>query len=473
MEFKPHMNAKIYQDIHILSNNNGKIIIPNNKTKLKGSDKEYVEKELYNLINDLNNKFCGNDYLEKILNETNINMNYVMLEYIKHNSNIKGLLFNYSKYSENQPRVKIGVDYIYTGRIKVTRTCLKNLLFWCYNEYDYYTRYDLINDLIRDYEQGKKIKDWIIDFYILDDIINIDNINTYCSIDRFQTVEISMYLLNNNSISFLENQNIALLLDLCDTCNDKMKKSHERFQRTREWIFNNMDWNDLDRVIMYGSTVLHLYGWVTINDCDLLIVPVDLHYSYDNELQQIISDHLNEKKNKDNINDSDDQIENFLEIKDIGGYNWNHVWSDEHLRLYRKLKVNSFQDLVINPSNYFYFQGIKLRHLDFEIIARFKRYAEHRRATDQADIIMIDTLYPFLTEHIIDRKFIEGIELTYNLIHSKKNIQPKEKKEDTNTVINRKEVYDIINNRYTSYITDEMYKTGRKIMKFLKSFEEY
>ena len=255
-----------------------------------------------------------------------------------------------------------------------------------------------------------------------------------------------MYLLNNNSITFLENQDIELLLDICDRCQNKMLESYSKFQNTREWLFTNMNWDDLSRFLMHGSTILHLYGWVPIKDCDFTIIPVEDKYDFDNELINKISN-----------------PPNYIELGYIGSPNWNPDWTFQNIELHKKLGVNSFEDLIINPRNYFYFQGVKMRNLDFEIIARFKR-GQYR---DQADIIMIDTLYPQLTEHLIEKKSTQNY-IQYKL----KNI--KDLPENT-IVINhyRDKVLEEIKKRYTIYILEKLYEYGYDIILFLENTEEY
>ena len=130
--------------------------------------------------------------------------------------------------------------------------------------------------------------------------------------NKKELISASQLVINENSVHFLNNSNIF-----------KFKDNLKRIDHYKKVLAkNNIDFND---IVIGGSFPLSLYGYIPSSDIDFLSIEIN--------------------KNLD---------------KEICSHN-----------SYENLYNKPLNELIYNPDNYFYFNGIKLLKLD--IIIEFKR----------------------------------------------------------------------------------------------------
>ena len=292
----------------------------------------------------------------------------------------------------------------YVKTITLSKQGLRNLLFWYYDDFTYNERlkfiekkmeyidvttynnpicYILFDNINNKHLSGqgsefkKELRNKIMEFsglskdkYRGNDLLHV---NDYF----YQSVEYSQLLLNNNSINVLNNQNCeSVATDIFVIANLKM-------QTLRRVVYSNMSLLEIDRMMMMGGTVFYSYGVRAFNDIDAIII--DIEPSRSPNLTQIVKNMFSSEKSKFY----------FLDAGLQGSAEWKESWTKKNQQILNFLNITSFKDLVLDPANYFYHQGMKIMSLDYEMIKKFMR----NTTVDHVDFMMINLLKP----EIIDR----------------------------------------------------------------------
>ena len=204
----------------------------------------------------------------------------------------------------------------------------------------------------------------------------------YITTNFLETVEISKLYFNKNSLEFLDKQNLKNFMSF------KFWKSRVMFQTIRKWIYKNISLDEHEHIIFFSSIVLYLYGLRNCNDIDLII------YKNINKFNDI----TNTMINKDFI---DSDLFFFLDISVKGTQKWKdhwNIWLNEWSKL---CNYDTFDDIIYNPNNYFYFMGMKIISLNVDIVRRIKR----NRPRSFADLYVIKkNIYNELKLPIIPKK---------------------------------------------------------------------
>lgn len=288
--------------------------------------------------------------------------------------------------------------------ITLSKQGLRNLLFWYYDDFTYAERLNFIEkkmdyiDVTEDNNpicyilfdnvnnkhlsgQGsefkKELRNKIMEFsglskdkYRGNDLLHV---NDYF----YQTVEYSQLLLNKNSISVLNNQNCKAV------ATDNFVIANLKMQTLRKIVYSDMSQLEIDRMLTMGGTVFYSYGIRAFNDVDAILIDIEPSSSHD--LSRIVENMFSDKKSKFY----------FLDAGIQGSSGWNDSWTKKDQKILDFLIIDSFKDLVLDPANFFYHQGMKMVSLDYEMIRKLMR----NRTEDHVDFMMINLIEP----KIIDR----------------------------------------------------------------------
>jgi hypothetical protein len=135
-----------------------------------------------------------------------------------------------------------------------------------------------------------------------------------------------------------------------------------------------------------GGTVFYAYGIRAFNDIDSIFI--DIEPSESHNLITIVEKMFSDKKNKFY----------FLDAGIKGSVQWNESWTKKDKKILDYLNINSYKDLVLNPANYFYHQGLKIVSLDYEMIRKLIR----NRTEDHVDFMMINLINPSIIDQYIE-----------------------------------------------------------------------
>jgi hypothetical protein len=242
----------------------------------------------------------------------------------------------------------------------------------------------------------------------------------------YQTIEYSQIILNENTINFMNKQqskNYQL---------DDFSESNLKMQTLRNILYKSMSLLEIDRLITVGGTIFYAYGVRAFNDVDAILI--DNQPNDSTHLIQLVDKYFSHKGTKFY----------FLDAGIQGSTMWNESWTKKDAKILNFLGIEDFKDLVLDPKNHFYFQGIKMATLEYEMLRKLIR----NRTEDHVDFIMLNLLYPQIIEDYVTLKdYVES------------NIDNKE----TNN-----SQYFIINNKYSDIagIFDDRFPRSKlKILK--------
>lgn len=196
--------------------------------------------------------------------------------------------------------------------------------------------------------------------------------NCFQTINVQESIELSQTLLNNNSLKMYQMQNFERFLELTT------KENLEIFLDFKDWINKEIENFDKERFLFFGSFVLWAYGLRKNNDFDVRMSHFPYYpqtFNLDKKIEKLIKEPSIPK----------------IDFAWIGYFGWT-PWTEERINdIIKIMKINSIEDLFHNPDNYFYFLGVKVVFLEYEILRRQFRV----RAASISDLIMIKlNLFP-------------------------------------------------------------------------------
>jgi len=172
-----------------------------------------------------------------------------------------------------------------------------------------------------------------------------------------QSYEYASLLFHENSMNFLEKQKSWRLLE--------MSKAQENFNKLKDFIYS-YSMMELEKLLLNSSVTLYTHGIREANDIDGLLLE------------------------NDKIKSDDIKKINSNEILDISYRpNFDDTWLNELNRRAKLLGAENYQELVMNPKYYYYFMGIKIMRLKYEIIIRSQR----RRPAQLTDLLIIRQMF--------------------------------------------------------------------------------
>jgi hypothetical protein len=219
-----------------------------------------------------------------------------------------------------------------------------------------------------------------------DDMVHIND-------NYYQTIEYSQIFLHKKTLSFLKKQNLENHL--------KFDRSRLYINTIKQWMIKNVKLIDYERFVIMGSSVLYLYGLRECRDVDGLV----LGDGISNELMDNVSKFFYNKETK-------------FSYAGLGITNtkyWDKGWDDKDIPWFKLFGLKYRDELLFNPENYFYFNGMKFVTLKIEILRKYIRHKHH----DVGDMLMVmeilginiklpqldinDKLISEVNEHLMDR----------------------------------------------------------------------
>lgn len=212
----------------------------------------------------------------------------------------------------------------------------------------------------------------------------------------YQTVESAELFLNKNSINTLNDQDCRIY------GTDEFIQSNLRMQTMRKIIYSNMSLLEMDRLLIVNHVVLYAYGVRRFNQSDKINVILlnPLNNQNDNLSLKILEYGFgsgNLIKVSDNNHNQDNDNNTYKINPDI----------------LRFLKIEQTQDFVLDPKNFFYFQGIKVVMINFEILDKLIKITPEELlrgsgSIDEVDLIMmyllsftgLEDIVPHLVAHL-------------------------------------------------------------------------
>lgn len=173
-----------------------------------------------------------------------------------------------------------------------------------------------------------------------DDFIHIND--HYC-----QTIEYAQIYFNKYSRRHLQNFNLNKFYE------HDFHKSKVMLLTYKKWLMENT--NLLQRMkfcLMSGST-LFTHGVRPTNDID------GLYIDHENIMDNLVRKFFFNEKTK-------------FFFSDIGSENWKETWKESNKKWLDLLEIKNINELILNPRYHYYFLGVKVFRLEYEIFRKLK-----------------------------------------------------------------------------------------------------
>lgn len=315
---------------------------------------------------------------------------------------------------------------LYVKTLSLSKNGLRNLMFWYYDDFNYADTVHFIDKKLEYVDtkednnpvcvivfenihnkklSGQKaefkefLRTKLLDFSDLDKTKywgnDIMHINDYF----YQTIEYSQLLFNQNSLNVLEKQDCTNFLTF------NFLPSNLKMQTLRKTLYSNISLLELDRMITLGGCSLYAHGARSFGDIDSVFID---SRNKAPQLDKFVDDNFGNKSTKIK----------FMDSSVIGSSSWHDSWTIKNKIITNKMNIDNFNDMVLDPKNFFYHQGIKFVTLEFELLRKLNRNS----VTDHIDFIMINLLYPeLIKDYVILQNNDEDIDFDkYNKIDSDK-----------------------------------------------------
>lgn len=199
-----------------------------------------------------------------------------------------------------------------------------------------------------------------------DDLVHINDL-------YYQTIEYSKIYLHHNTLKFLKKQNLTRFLD------SKFDSSRLYSNTIKSWMIDNILLIDYDRFLFFGSLVLYVYGLRNCRDIDGLVY---------NSTPMTTTDLV--KKTAEFFYDNKTKFF-FGSLGIMNSNHWKEEWDKKDVRWLKMMNVKNKDQLVFDPINHFYFNGIKILTIKNETMRKFIR----RKPQDYADMIQMMNILNF------------------------------------------------------------------------------
>ena len=337
------------------------------KNILKKSDGDYFRKLLkatddYDLLPPIDIK---NEYLEQII-----------FYYLQCRPNIKVII----SQSDKIPKLK-GIKVAGIKKIKLSNKACLGLLYQIYQDNDLKDLEDKLNGLEWDYDTNLNIM-----FYESDNNDNVDK--TIILHDFNQVKRVAMIVLNKNSLSLLEKQDVKQIVKKHNCISMVFVNTYNK------WLTSKFTPLDQIRFILQSGAVLFAYGLRNTRDIDLIVCPSAINKYQTKDFEKIMINDVKEKKTKYIFLDAWLKDLIWRDYFDEWAKQWTHSFGAE-----------SLCDSIFNPKYHFYFQGMKFMILDAEIERRKVRVTDKLNYLAMFDLYLIkERIYPTLSLPKIPRK---------------------------------------------------------------------
>ena len=275
----------------------------------------------------------------------------IMNYYMKCRNNMRILITEHNQtFIDN---LDAEIDIFYIKQLHLNKDEYKNLLFLLNNK-DNYTQ--IMTNLHK--INGKDSYEISFIFYENKDGEDINKINrdNYIEItDNFiNTIELGEMILNENSITLLKQ------IKLEDLTSSFMGKTNLLIQTMRIWQNQNLSLLEKERLILTGDIYFSVRGLKLITNINGIFISrnslVD-NTEYEKYLEKIISSDLAESNSKIY----------FMNIKKESTNNYNKTDKIILDSIIKSGLISSTRDLIIDPQNYCYYNGLKILNIDLNI----------------------------------------------------------------------------------------------------------
>ena len=279
----------------------------------------------------------------------------------------------------------------------------ENLLSQISKDYPFYDKYNLEYIEINIVMLVDKKKDIIILPELKNSIVFYTNTN-------YQKKVVSSIFYNENSMKFIEMQNLKKLLS------DEYKNNLKQFFQIQQEV-NKYDHFTQEKIMYYGSLIFMSLGFRKNNDIDIYIHNIENNY-----IRNEITNRFNKLKEHNKIDMCMKNTENWPSHWDT----WLDEWSKES-------GANYFEEIIGLPNYHYYFCGAKIIDIKVDIVRRKIR----RRPASSADLIMLNSIYdlqieiPQIMEYYDEYKKVDIL-----------------KESEKNELIKNDAIYDEINREY-------------------------
>jgi hypothetical protein len=318
----------------------------------------------------------------------------------------------------------------YVKTMNVNKNILRNLMFWMYDEFKFQNRIDAIekkleyinasNDneicfIIFDNVKNKslsgkgshfktELRNKLLEFISEDDkrkyLTNKDTTPEYMGFDLlhindyfYQTIEYTQLIFNTNSLNVIRNQNCKMFAD------EGFALANLKFQTLRNILYSDLSLLEMNRFIIMGGGVLYAYSVRAFKDIDAALIDIEPNSSQ--KLINYVENFFVHKQSKIY----------FLDAGIQGSKQWEKAWTDKNAIINNFLGIKDLKDLVLDPKNYFYHQGVKMVILDFEMTKKIMR----NRVEDHVDFLMMNILYPNIINKYVTLTPIYQSDLNKNI----------------------------------------------------------
>ena len=283
--------------------------------------------------------------LDKIKGIDNNEKEVIMLNYIKCKPDMRiAIELNNKNTDSYLEKLRKVVDIYYVKEIKMDSNTLMNILYWTYDNITYENRLKYIK---------KKLKQDNYDVKFILFEIKIEEKNKsnkilkdveYITEYFYQTIELSQIIFNKNTLELYRNQDLSLLSD--NSKDSSFIVPNLKFQTLRKVLYMGLSLLELDRIIVVynvnnnkfnNNIIKYVYGENIFDEITIFVLE-----------DESISDKM--KKFIENLFEYDKTKIYFLNRMKENNL-FNNFLADR--------KIYSYSDLLHNPDNYFYFQGIK------------------------------------------------------------------------------------------------------------------
>jgi len=401
-------------------------------------------KSPFDTIKYLSNYYSKVPYYKEVLKESkkinipfhstksDINTDFILLEFIKHTKNIVPILLwptvaskDFMKNKKSKKFIeflKKNGKIIITKYFQLTKKQSESFLFQLYSTHSYFKIYqNLLYSLkMKNFVKDEK-NDLMVIFWIPNDnnykyfgngtdsikhkMKNIllksfknnfkDNSKNeeqklketmHIVNSNFETIELAQMIFNNNTLESMKYQRMDILIGKYR----KFTRSIMILNLFKKILYTKFDFIDINRVLIFSSFVLFSLGLRNFNDIDAFVY----HYpkyedSKTTNLKQIIDDFVTVSLGGDNR-----QIIEFI-VKGYGDWTFDefkeypHKWLEKTLP--KKYGANTFENVIFHPKFHFYFLGLKAVIYQGD----FARRSARNRPSSIADLIAINRMTHF------------------------------------------------------------------------------
>lgn len=224
-------------------------------------------------------------------------------------------------------------------------------------------------------EDKHRVRILVVELETIDDIKRLDKelrtmiIKFHLTKYFIQTVEVGQLYFNQNSVKFLERQDLKRHLGI------SFRKCRTFLNSFKKWLLKNSTLIDKDRFLILSGCMLYTHGLRSCTDLDMFISPYP--EPMDEEFNRKVEKYLiNEKKKLPFIDAYSPNLK------------WLDFWGEWHPKWASDFGAKNMLETIHNPKYHFYFIGVKFIILEAEISRRNLR----SRPSAIADLIMMDKL---------------------------------------------------------------------------------